>query len=249
MHRECLATILRTGGPDDARTITTRRFLAGCLSRQQKYAEAESLLREALDAAVKKYGPEHGDTSIRLMCALSDVLAKQRKDSEAEQVARRVLEFQHRQHPRPNLAELDQSSSTLIEVLQRRQAHDDEAAQVEQKLIEFWLAAAHAPDASAATLNSAARRLLYPKIEKLGDAPQALELALRANQRSGQREPNHLRTLAQAYNRTGETAKAIELQKKALSLLAADAPDRAEYEERLVEFERALDPQSGQADP
>ena len=134
MHRECLAAQLAAS--DNAGAITTRRFLAECLARQGKNAEAESLLKEALNAAVEKYGPEHGDTSIRLMCALSDVLAEQRKDAEAEQVARQVLEIQYRQQPRPNPAELDQSSSALIEVLLRRQAND-EAAQVESRLREF----------------------------------------------------------------------------------------------------------------
>lgn len=63
--------------------------------------------------------------------------------------------------------------------------------------------------------------------------------AVRGNDISGYDNPKYLDTLAVAYRQSGETAKTIELQKKALSLLAVDSPDRATYEERLREFQSA----------
>ena len=144
MHRENLAALLRTAGPTHSNTITEKRYLAGCLGDQGIYPEAEILFREALDTAREKYGPEDADTSIRLMCGLTSVLAIQHKDVEAEQVARQVLEFQHRQLPRPEPSALTQSSLALIQVLKRRGAME-EALRTEQELIKFWLAAAHDP--------------------------------------------------------------------------------------------------------
>ncbi len=49
-----------------------------------------------------------------------------------------------------------------------------------------------------------------------------------------------LATLALAQHLTGDTPAAIETQKKALSLLAPDAPDRGDYEAALARFEAAL---------
>ncbi len=53
------------------------------------------------------------------------------------------------------------------------------------------------------------------------------------------RNAAYLDTLSLAYHLTGDTAKAIENQKKAISLLPADA-DRGEYEAALARFEAAL---------
>ena len=54
-----------------------------------------------------------------------------------------------------------------------------------------------------------------------------------------------LDTLSLAYHLTGDTAKAIETQKRALSLVAqGDIRRRERYEGRLAEFEAALKPAS-----
>ena len=132
-----------------------------------------------------------------------------------------MLAFQHRHLPRPEPGAFTQSSLVVIQVLKRRGAIE-EALRTEQELIEFWLAAAHEPDASAKILDGAARRLLKPSNEKLRDAPQALELALQANERSGQRNPRHLNTLAQAYMLTGDSGRATQVWKQAIALLPDD---------------------------
>jgi hypothetical protein len=45
-----------------------------------------------------------------------------------------------------------------------------------------------------------------------------------------------------AYHRTGDTAKAIETQRRALSLLPeSDALQRVELQKRLTEYEAALE--------
>ena len=64
-------------------------------------------------------------------------------------------------------------------------------------------------------------------------------LALEANNLTDHKDPNFLDTLSIAYHLTGDTTKAIENQKKAISLLPPDA-DRGEYEAALATFEAAL---------
>jgi hypothetical protein len=77
--------------------------------------------------------------------------------------------------------------------------------------------------------------------ENFRNPAAALQFALRANELTGYKNPDCLDTLALACHRTGETARAIELQQKAISLLAADSPDRAECEEQLREFQAAFE--------
>ena len=52
---------------------------------------------------------------------------------------------------------------------------------------------------------------------------------------------NYLDTLAIAQHRTGDTAKAIETQRRALGLIPPEYhQQREEFEERLAEYEAAL---------
>jgi hypothetical protein len=115
------------------------------------------------------------------------------------------------------------------------------AGATESWAYDVWeQASALSPDdrSRAAKLNSAAWELLTVTPETLRDPAVALEFAIKANDVSRYEVPNQLDTLALAYHRTGETAKAIELQTKAISLLPADA-SRSEYEDRLREYEAA----------
>jgi serine/threonine protein kinase len=221
LYRETLAAQLRTLGPADHDTLVTKRLFAACLGQQQKYPEAETLLRDALDAAREKYGPKDGDTSVRLMSELTWVLAAQHKDEEAEQCARSVLAFHQPQVSRAQTGEFYDSSRVLIDLLQRRGALD-EALQVERELIEFLLAAVQEPDANAETLDLAAWRLMKPANEQFRDAPRALELAQRANARSGHRSARFLRTLARAFMANDELAPAMKAWEQAIALSSND---------------------------
>jgi hypothetical protein len=212
LHWESLAAHVRTLGPTHANTIHAQRFLAWCLEKQKKYSQAETVLRAALEVARAKYGARDSDTSIRLTCALAQLLGKERKDAEAEQVACEALALQQEQVPRPDPEELTQSSLALVGVLQRRRALDGE-------LIDFWLAAAQAPDASAKTVDGAARRLLHAYNTELRDAPRAVQLSLQANEKARRENPYFLRTLAQAYAFTGDSVLAMQTWEMAAGLL------------------------------
>ncbi|MBL8880264.1 MAG: tetratricopeptide repeat protein [Phycisphaerales bacterium] len=93
--------------------------------------------------------------------------------------------------------------------------------------------------ARANSLNGAAWTLLTGTPETIRNPAVALKLALRAAELSKSENPAILDTLALAYARTGDAAKAVDTQEKAISLLAGDASDRAEYITRLTEYEAA----------
>ena len=67
-----------------------------------------------------------------------------------------------------------------------------------------------------------------------------MKLAIEANEVTEHKDPNFLDTLSLAYQLTGDTAKAIETQKKAILLLPEEHPNRAGYEQTLAKFEAAL---------
>ena len=90
-------------------------------------------------------------------------------------------------------------------------------------------------------MNSQAWLLLTREPETSRDSPTALEIALEVAEETGYENPGYLDTLALAYHLTGDTAKAIENQKKAISLLPeGESPRRASFEAALAKFEAAL---------
>ena len=104
---------------------------------------------------------------------------------------------------------------------------------------EDALASASEDQSRAMTLNYAANEFLNAAPAAHRDPRQALEFSLRANALSRYENPGYLSTLALAHHRLGETDEAVTLQKRAMSLLAPESPDRAEYEDRLDEFQAA----------
>jgi tetratricopeptide (TPR) repeat protein len=74
----------------------------------------------------------------------------------------------------------------------------------------------------------------------LRDPVTALRLAREAVELTGGADPGILDTLALAQHLTGDTPGAIETEKKAISILPADAAWRGEYEAALERYEAAL---------
>ncbi len=94
--------------------------------------------------------------------------------------------------------------------------------------------------ASAEDLNDYAWALLTSEPEELRDPVMGLTCAMAAAHKSNGEEPAILDTLALAYARMGDIAKAIETQRKAVSLLPpGDSPLRQAIERQFEEFESA----------
>jgi len=101
-------------------------------------------------------------------------------------------------------------------------------------------------DRAAATpdeLSQYALALLTCAPADLRDQTTALQTAKQAVEKSGERDPKSLDILAQAYFQTGDSAQAIEAEKRALSLLRAPQaqqnalPLRQKFENQLAKFE------------
>ncbi len=124
------------------------------------------------------------------------------------------------------------------------QGRTDQARPLVRELLDLHRKRAERPGASANEKNTCAWELLTCEPADLRDPEAALPLALEANEITGHKNPSYLDTLSLAYHLTGDTAKAIENQKKAIELLPPDAPDRGEYEAALARFEAALNGES-----
>ncbi|MCH7547450.1 MAG: hypothetical protein IID30_13705 [Planctomycetes bacterium] len=120
----------------------------------------------------------------------------------------------------------------------------DDVRPLRRELQEFELAQTENPGTSAQVLDSAAWNLLTNEHAELRDPARALPLAQRAVDKVGGNDPAILDTLALAQHLTGDTAAAIETEKKALSLLPADAPGRGDYEAALAKYVAALENES-----
>ena len=125
-----------------------------------------------------------------------------------------------------------------------------DALPLRRELLDWQTAGADKSDADANTLNGAARDLLTVQTKELRDPARALGYATRAcaleEAEGGGYLWTYLDTLALAQHRAGDTAVAVETQMRSISLMAADHPERADYEQRLAEYEAA---RSEQAEP
>ncbi|MCB9846086.1 MAG: tetratricopeptide repeat protein [Phycisphaeraceae bacterium] len=119
----------------------------------------------------------------------------------------------------------------------------EEAVPLYRELLGLQTAEADKPDASDFALNEAAWFLLTHEIEELRDPARALGYAERAcaleEAANGASLWQYLDTLALAQHATGDTAAAIDTQRRAISLMSTPDAD-PEMHDRLAEYEAAL---------
>ncbi len=129
---------------------------------------------------------------------------------------------------------------TRLADLYNKQGRIDEARPYTAELISI-LERAVQQGADANALNNYAWLLLTCEPSDLRDPKAALPVAIEANEMTDHENPAYLDTLALAYHLTGDTARAVENQKKAIALLPPGEPStRAELQARLAEFEAVL---------
>ena len=100
-------------------------------------------------------------------------------------------------------------------------------------------AAASAADATPLDLDACAKLLLMSEVEDLRDPKEALAFSRRANEQTKERDPVFLQTLAMAWFNTGDRARAIETQTRALARLSAESPDRPDVQAELARYKGA----------
>jgi len=136
----------------------------------------------------------------------------------------------------------DEHSITLRSVriladIYRAQGRDDAARPLLGELLEARRDAAQDPDAGPRAKNRYAWPLLTWEPADLRDPQTALEFAVEANELSGFADPRYLDTLALAYHLTGDATRAIDTQRKAISLLPEGDPRHENFRKRLATFE------------
>jgi tetratricopeptide (TPR) repeat protein len=114
--------------------------------------------------------------------------------------------------------------------------HDEARALVAEQLA-LGKRMAEDSKADANKKNDYAWELLTCEPADLRDPAEALLFALEANEMTGFQDADHLDTLARAYYLTGDTEKAIETQKEAISLES----NIGAYLKRLKEYEASRD--------
>lgn len=212
-------------------------------AHQELIAKAEQAYQELIETAERVFGdsPEHTEFVEGNQGDLAELYELQGRLEEAEQLRLEILEREKRLLG-------DDHNNTLVNMqrlasLYERQGRQDEVVEeLNRELIDSHRRVYG--DDHPSTLyfmNELARLLLRREPASSRNPETALQLALDVAEKTGHKNPDYLDTLALAYYQTGDTALAIETQKKAVSLLpVGESPDRTELEERLAEFEAAL---------
>ncbi len=170
---------------------------------------------------------------------LAILYKNQGRYDEAEPLHVETLEIRKRvlgeEHPR-TLESMDG-----LATLYAKQGRSDEARPLVRELLDLRRTRAERPGATANEKNEYAWVLLTCDPPDLRDPGAALPLAIEANELTGHKNPNFLDTLSLVYHLTGDTAKAVENQKKAIALLPpSESSLRTSLETALADFESAL---------
>lgn len=240
LYLQTLEIQKRVVGEEHADTLGTMSNLAIVYEKQSRYAEAEPLYIETLEIRRRVLGEKHPDTlgtitnlgiCYHLMGRYEDAALM---FETSLPIKRRVLGMRH-----PWSSYAMQGLAMAYEALGRR----DEALPLRRELLDLQTADADKPDANAWTLNDAAWKLLTYDIEELRDPARALAYARRAcaaeEAVGGGRLRAYLDTLALAQHRTGDTAAAVETQRRAMGLTPPGQAERGEMASRLAEYEAA----------
>ena len=237
---ETLELQKRVLGGSHPQTLKTLNNLASMYSSQGRYSEAEPLLLDTLEVQKRVLGEEHLETlstynnlaqTYRLMGRYEDAL---RFFETNVPIMWRVLGMDSHWTLRAMRGLIE----TYVEL-----GRPDEATLLIRQLVDRETAAADRPNADADTLNAAAMTLLTIGVEEVRDPARALGYAIRAcaleEAAGGEDLWPCLDILAAAQHMTGDSAAAVETQKRVIEL-APPGADTSEFERRLVIYEAAL---------
>jgi non-specific serine/threonine protein kinase/serine/threonine-protein kinase len=238
LHLRTLELRSRVLGRDHPNTLVSMNNLSNLYVLTGRTAEAERLDLETLAIRRRTLGDEHPDTLVS-MNNLGELYRDSGRLTEAEALFRealatrvRVTGFARR--------ETDRVRRNLIQ-LYRMQGSAEQARPL---IVDMLVAArenAERDDAHATELNDTAWQLLTVEPSELRDPAAALVFARRAcakeDESGGSELWNYLDTLALAWHMNGDTATAIETEKKAISLLPLESPERSALERNLAAYE------------
>jgi serine/threonine protein kinase/tetratricopeptide (TPR) repeat protein len=231
---ETLGIRRRLFGEDHPDTLDALNNLAVSYHNRERYAEALPLYVETLAARVRILGPDHPSVldSKSNLGVLYQALGR---NSEAEALHLENLEA-HRRILGPDHPDTFASMGNLV-VLYKEQGRELDVARLYLEYSRVALGDDHPETLEA--INNLAYLQLTAEPAASRDLRSGLRLALEAVEKTRYENPTFLGTLALAHHLRGESAKSIETQAKALTLLTDESPDRQKFEEALARYEAA----------
>jgi serine/threonine protein kinase/tetratricopeptide (TPR) repeat protein len=232
----------RVLGEDHLETLVTMNNLSNLYVVWKRLAEAERLDLETLAIRRRVLGDDHPDTLVSLN-NLAVLYRDQGRYREAEPLFLEALEKRERvtglAHPdtarvRTNLMKMYQAEGRV-----------EDAQRLAVDMLTAAITLADREDATAYELNDCAWQLLTIERVDLRDPERALRFARRASAKeedaSGPELWNYLDTLALALHMTGDSEGAIETERRALTLLSDDRPERAGILQQIAVYEAAVE--------
>jgi tetratricopeptide (TPR) repeat protein len=238
VRRELLDLLGAHYGEEHPRTLQAMHNVGLNLYNQGSHEAAVPILEDTLQKRRAVLGDADTNT-LWTMTMLSAALSYRDHSEEAAVLAREALVLIDRDHDGQHSGRFTLMES-IADCLPEDDVSEDDRAILAEHLSERKIKS-EASDAPSWAKNLYAWYLLTTPARELRDPKAALEVALEANEMDGHSEPWHLDTLALAYHETGNSRKAVEIQRGALLLVPEDDADmRAELEHRMAEFEEAL---------
>jgi serine/threonine protein kinase/tetratricopeptide (TPR) repeat protein len=176
-----------------------------------------------------------------------DTLTASKRHTEAEQRFReslKIVEILTRNDPDNVQYRLDRVTvlGRLVEALTSQPAKRAEARAVTAQFLSSVRPMVERPEAGSYEMQYYTWILLTTPFGDLKQPKQALDYALRLQERSGANDPSAIDLVARAYFGMGDFKRAVETEEKALSLLPKDFLDsavRREFEANLRQFKKA----------
>ncbi len=210
-----------------------------------KLTEALTILERLLDENPTQPTARHEVATASLV--LGDTLAASGRHADAAAAFRRALALteelartdrQNRQHQRDIPIALGRLADSLLQLNARAEAHD-----VTKRALEALWPLVDTRDPQVYDLQQYVWLLVTTPFEDLRSPARALPYALQLAEATKGTQPAMLDTLARAYFGAGDPGKAVEVERRALALLPAQASSlRKELEDNLRKFEQALPP-------
>ena len=236
LNRKSVEIRTKAFGPDHRSTLQSMAGIADVAFRRGHFDEAEKILTPLLAGRKKALGPDDPMT-FETWYNLGATYARLGRNDDAYKTFSELLENEQRVLGKTHAQTLmTQRDLARIDAEAGRM---DDARKRLSEVITARRAATSAADATPVDLDAFAKLLLVCEVEDLRDPKEALTLSRRANDQTKETDPVFLRTLAEAWFDTGDRAKAVETQKRALERLPAESPDRADYQAELVKYRAA----------
>jgi serine/threonine protein kinase/tetratricopeptide (TPR) repeat protein len=218
-----------------------------------KQALQDALRALEINQALAKSDPNNAQAGNNYILSLTTVGELLNKSGDLDgslakyQQALRILEKLSAAAP-ADLFLRGQLSQTLITMgaVLADQGEIADARSVTSRGLVIALDLANRAAATPDELSQCALALLTCSPADLRDQATALQKAKQAVEKSGERDPKSLDIMAQAYFQAGDSARAIEAEKKAMSLLPVASPNHnvlpmmQKFETQLARFESSM---------